>query len=349
MGDRHFLNARLRALRGRLLPRKTIERMSLLPDLPSIAAALRGGPYGRALQASDASRGDEVARLEEALRRDFSETLSGLLAMAGEECGITVRRCLGFWEARTLRAIFRGKAARKPPEEILAALVPTGLHDEAALEALARQPDVRAVAALLSTWREPCAIPLRRALARYGGPGDIRLLEAALDRHFIGSLPRRRVADRTDVDLFLSLAADRTNLVTALVAVSERNASDAFRQAFIPGGSVYSEVDFKAILSASSVPEGLSLASRSVFAPVIARLLSQAGGPPKLPVVERQLDRVLLRAMRARTRVDPLGDAPVAGYLLEKDREVTDLRTIFRARLAGLDEAALPGLLVLDA
>lgn len=348
MGDRYFLNARLRALRGRLLPRKAIERLSLLPDLPSIAAALRGGPYGRALQAADAMRGDEVARLEEALRRDFSDTLSGLLAMAGEECGMTVRRCLGFWETRTLRAILRGKAARRPAEEILAAIVPTGVHYEAALEALARQPDVRAVADLLATWREPCAIPLRRALPLYGGPGDIRLLEAALDRHFIGRLPRRRVADREDVDLFLSLAADRANLVTALAGVAERNASDAFRQAFIPGGSVYSEADFASMLAARSLPEALSLASRSVFAPVIGRLLSQGAGPPDLPVVERQLDRVLLRAMRARMRVDPLGDAPVAGYLLEKEREVTDLRTIFRARLAGLDEAALTGLLVLD-
>jgi V/A-type H+-transporting ATPase subunit C len=348
MGDRHFLNARLRALRGRLLPRKALERLSLLPDLPSIAAALRGGPYGRALETADAARGDEVAGLEEALRRDFSETLSGLLAMAGEECGATVRRCLGFWETRTLRAILRGKAARRPAEEILAALVPTGLHDEAALEALARQPDVRAVADLLSTWREPCAVPLRRALANYRGPDDIRLLEAALDRHFIGSLPRRRVAEREDVDLFLSLAADRANLVTALVAVAGRNPSEAFRQAFIPGGSVYDEADYDALLSAASVPEALSLASRSVFAPVIRGLSSQAGGVPRIPVVERQLDRVLLRAMRARMRVDPLGDSPVAGYLLEKEREVSDLRTIFRARLAGLDDAALAGLLVLD-
>lgn len=349
MGDRFFLNARLRALRGRLLPRKALERLSLLPDLPSIAAALRNGPYGRALQAADAVRGDEVARIEEALRRDFSETLSGILAMAGDECGVAVRRCLGFWESRTLRAILRGKAARKPAEEILAALVPTGLHDEAALEALARQPDVRAVVDLLATWREPCALPLRRALGNYGGPGDIRLLEAALDRHFIGSPPRRRASDREDVDLFLSLAADRANLVTALVAVSERNASEAFGQAFIPGGSVFSEADFSAMLATGSLPGTLALASRSVFAPVIGALLSQPSGPPALSVVERQLDRVLLRAMRGRMRTDPLGDAPVAGYLLEKEREVTDLRTIFRIRLAGLDDAALPGLLVLEA
>jgi vacuolar-type H+-ATPase subunit C/Vma6 len=312
-------------------------------------AALRPGPYGRAIESSAGVRGDEVARFEEALRRDFSATLSRVLEMAGEECGETVHRCLGFWEARTLRAILRGKAARRPPEEILAALLPTGLHDEAALEALARQPDVRAVADLLSTWRDPCAIPLRRVLPHYGGPGDIRLLEAAIDRHFIGIPPHRRVADREDVDLFLSLAADRANLVTALVAVAARNPSEAFRQAFIPGGSVYDEPDFEMLLSASSVPEAISLAARSVFAPVLGRMMAQPGGLPPLPAIERQLDRVLLRTMRARMRVDPLGDAPIADYLIEKEREVTNLRTIFRARLAGIDDAVLSGLLVLDA
>jgi vacuolar-type H+-ATPase subunit C/Vma6 len=43
-------------------------------------------------------------------------------------------------------------------------------------------------------------------------------------------------------------------------------------------------------------------------------------------------------------RVDPLGYAPVAHYLLEKERGAADLRAVFRGRLAGLDEAVLAGL-----
>jgi V/A-type H+-transporting ATPase subunit C len=342
MGDLHFLNARIRALRGRLLGRREIARISLLPDLPSIVSALRGGPYGRALEEAGA-RDDDAARLEEGIRREFSGTLSRVLAMAGEECGKAVRRLLGFWEARAIRAVLRGQAARRPAEEILSAVLPTGLHDEAAIEALCRQPGVGAAVDLLSTWGDPCAAPLRRALGGYRGPEDIRLLEAALDRHFLGGAPGLPAGERDDVDLFLSLAADRTNLVAALVAVSERNPSDAFRRAFVPGGAVYGEEDFEALLSAASVPEAMSLAARAAFAPVLKEILAREG-VPSLPSVERQLDRVPVRCLRARMRVDPLGYAPVAHYLLEKEREAADLRAVFRGRLAGLDEAVLAGL-----
>lgn len=343
MSDLYFLNARLRSLRSSLLPPAAYARLLFQPDLAAFAAALRETPYGRALEETGGEPGD-VARMEEALRRELSGSLVRLLAMGREDCREAVRRLLGFLELRTLRAIVRGMCTKRPAAEILAALVPAGIYDEAALEALCRQHDVRDVALLLLGWGDPNGATLLRSLAGYREPSDAWMLETALDRAFFKANAPPREAD-DDLALFLSLAADRTNLATALSGVAERIAPDRLRRCFLPGGRVYRAADFAHLVEAASVGEAAERAARSVFAPVLEGLTWRPGGVPQFPVLERALDRVLLQCMRMRMRVEPLGTAPLVCWLLDKFREVANLRLIFRGRLAGMTAADLAILL----
>src|SRR5512134_306449 len=356
MSDRFYLNTRLRAMRANLLTRQGLERILAVPDIPGIVAALREGPYGRPID-SVGGGGPEVARIEEALRRNVSETLSRLLAISAGDCSEAVRLVLGRWELQAVKTVVRGKAAGSSAGEILSALVPTGLHDEAALEEMCRQPSLRAVAELLVSWREPWGRPLLQALSGYGGPRDLYLLESALDRAWfrqaagtLRSIPGSREGlEREDaLSRFVSGSVDAINLMAALKAVEEGIVLTDRGRIFLPGGRVFDRDAFDRVLDSPTLAEALEESGRYLFRDPSAALPHPSPGVPILPAVERQAERALLRSSRALARVDPLGWGPLVSYLLDKLREVRNLRMIVRARAVDLPEADLVRLLVLD-
>ena len=356
MSDLYYLAARLRAMRAQFLSRRDYERILALPDLPSIAAALRDSPYGQYLESTGGEM-PEAARIEEALRRNVSQTLARLLAFSSGDCSEAVRLVLGRWEVQAVKTVLRGLVSGASPAEILSSLVPTGLHDEAALEEMCRQTDPRALADLMATWREPWGRPLLRALPSFREPRDLAVLEAALDRCWVEQAakllreirPSSAGTDGEDaLSQFVSLTVDTTNLMTALKEVEYRIVPANRRRLLLPGGRIFDGNTRDRIRSSPTLAEALQEAGRSLFLRPLAALPAPAAGVPFLAVVERRLDSVLLRASRGIARVDPLGWGPLVSFLLDKLREVRNLRMIVRARLVDLPEAELGHLLILE-
>lgn len=357
MGDLHFLNARLSALRPRRLAPGAIRRLLETADPAAAAALLADTPYGRHIDLAR-SGGADPAPLEEALRRTLSEDFRHLLRIAAGECGEAVRIVLGLWEARVLKTVLRGKSARLATNEILGAVLPTGLHDEAALREMCRQPDLRGVVDLLATWGDPWARPLMSALGEYREPKDLFLLETALDRFAFADAARRapeasRAAEADGDDdalpAFLSLTADRINLLTALTAAGESlPPADAARY-FLPGGRLLAREEFDRVFAAASPADAWTLATATGMRRALSGTAAPMGAAPPPAAVERALDRFVLAAVRARARTDPLGLAPLVGYVLDRTREAANIRTIVRGRWAGLPQDEIEGLLILDA
>jgi vacuolar-type H+-ATPase subunit C/Vma6 len=356
MSDLFYLSARLRAMRAQLLSRKEVGAILALPDVSSIAAALRETPYGRDIE-STGGEVPEVARIEEALRRNVSRTLVRLLAIASGDCAEAVRLVLGRWEVQAVKTVLRGKVSGAEGAEILSSLVPTGLHDEAALREMCRQADPRALAELLVTWREPWGAPLLRALPSFRESRDLAVLEAALDRCWIEQARTRLREIRpssTGVDgedalsLFVSLSVDTTNLLSVLKEVEYRIVPVDRNRHLLPGGRVFDRNALDRIRESPTLAEALQEAGRSLFRRALSALPAPAAGIHFLAFVERRLDRVLLRASRSLARVDPLGWGPLVSFLLDKIREVRNLRMIVRARLVDLPEAELENLLILE-
>jgi len=356
MSDLYYLAARLRAMRAQFLSRRDYERILALPDLPSIAADLRESPYGHHI---DSTGGEvpEAARIEEALRRNVSQTLARLLAFSSGDCAEAARLVLGRWEVQTVKTVLRGLVSGASPAEILSSLVPTGLHDEAALEEMCRQSDPRALAELMATWREPWGRPLLRALREYREPRDLAVLESALDRCWVEHAAERlreirpspAGSDGEDaLSLFVSLSVDTTNLMTVLKEVEDRIVPANRRRFLLPGGKIFDGGALDRIRESPTLAEALQEAGRSLFRRHLAALPAPVPGVPFLAVVERRLDSVLLRASRGIARVDPFGWGPLVSFLLDKLREVRNLRMIVRARLVDLPEAELVHLLILE-
>lgn len=353
MSDLFYLNTRLHAMRAQFLSRREYETILALPDLSSIASALRETPYGQFIE-STGGEVPEAARIEEALRRNVSQTLARLLAISSGDCAEGVRLVLGRWEVQAVKTVLRGLVSGASPAEILSSLVPTGLHDEAALEEMCRQADPRALAELMVTWREPLGRPLLRALPSFREPRDLAILESALDRCWFEQAAKRlreiqpSSPGEDALSLFVSLSVDTTNLMTVLKEVEDRIVPVNRDRNLLPGGRIFDRNTLDRIRASPTLAEALQEAGRSLFRRPLAALPAPAEGIPFLAVVERQLERVLLRASRGLARVDPLGWGPLVSFLLDKLREVRNLRMIVRARLVDLPEAELGHLLILE-
>ncbi|HEY4484944.1 MAG TPA: V-type ATPase subunit, partial [Nitrospiria bacterium] len=198
MTDLFYLNARMRAMRGRMMRRPHYETLLAEPDLPAFAARLMEGPYAPTLESAGAGNADP-GRLEEAFRRQWSKTLTELSRRADGDPREAVRIVLGFWDLHNLKTLLRGKANGMPAEAIQAALVPAGCIDEAVLVELLNQPDLRAAAALLVHRRDPAARALSAAMADYHEPRDLFILETVLERDYFRraflDLDRLRLAE----------------------------------------------------------------------------------------------------------------------------------------------------------
>ncbi len=354
MSDLYHLQARLRAMRGRLFARAGYDRLLASPDIPGIAAALRETPYGPYLGSSGGGISD-AARIDEALRRNFQDALFRLHYMSSGECREGIRLLLETWEIQTVKTVLRGKASGRTAEEILSSAVPTGLHGEAALQELCRMPNVQAVVDLLATWRDPWSRPLSRAMKEYRSPRDLFVLETALDRFRaveasarLRKVPRRPRREEEDaLSLFLALVVDGANAATAIKVVEEGISPGDAGRYFLPGGRIYARRDFDRILSSKSVPDALERAAKFRFAKALRDIPAPPAGVPVLAAVERRLERALIRAMRAQVRQDPLGWGMAAGYLLDKACEIRNVRMIVRGRQAGLTDPDLKELLIL--
>ena len=353
MSDFNCLVARLGAMRSRLLTQKAYEELIALPDLPAVLASLLGGPYGPAIEAVGEAVSD-TAKIEEGLRRDFSATLSKLFRMSGEDPREGVETLLDYWDVYNIKTILRGKQFLQSPEEIVRSLIPTGRYDEPALWELAKQPSLRAVAELLLTWRALHAGTLMDALREYHEPRDLYLLELALDRSYFKTF-RPSLSEGPFAEPlrdFLSLLADKTNLMTALKMAEERAVLVERERYFLSGGTNLGYPVFSGILDAG-VAGGLSGALARARSTRFGTALAEAGEPPQgislLSLVEKRLEgTVLLTANRIHRR-DPLGIGAVLAFLWDKIHEVMNLRMILRSRLVNLPEPVLRSMMTLEA
>jgi len=204
------------------------------------------------------------------------------------------------------------------------------------------------------SWREPLGRALLQALASFREPRDLAILESALDRCWFEQAASRLREIRPSspgedaLSLFVSLSVDTINLMTVLKEVEDRIVPGNPDRHLLPGGRIFDGNALDRIRASPTLAEALQEAGRSLFLRPLAALPAPAEGVPFLAVVERQLDRVLLRASRYLARVDPLGWGPLVSFLLDKLREVRNLRMIVRARLVDLPEAELGHLLILE-
>ncbi|MGQ0571982.1 MAG: V-type ATPase subunit [Armatimonadota bacterium] len=335
MPDFPYINARVRAMRSRLLSAAQLEDLLATPTLAAFLQALASTPYGGDLQEA-LVRYEGLRAIDEALARNFQHATQKILKFADGRPRELIEVVLLRWDLENLRAIVRGKHAGRPAEEIIPALLPAGMLREVLLKELAAYPDVTGLAGTLEAVGHPLATAMAQGVADYVEAKDLTALELHLDRAYAerGLQQIGRRGDAAVLREMLEAKIDLANVKTALKLASAGSLSKAQRlRYFIPGGPVVRPELFVALSS----PETQTQAAE--------RLRARGFPIPDLPVdliaFERELDLKMAKDMAKHYLGDPLGLDIVVGYVAMKSAEVANLRLIARGKFLGLPREAV--------
>jgi V/A-type H+/Na+-transporting ATPase subunit C len=335
--DYGYINARMRGMKSRLLSHRALDDLIMKPDLESLIADLENSPYREdIIEAKGKAAGIDC--IENALRQNFIRTFRKIQGFskqeveAGQYIGIFLHR----WDVQNIKTILRGKNIHTTNEEILECLVPAGELDEVTLRELLKQPDVRAVIDLLATWRIRYAHPLTASFAGFAKTKDLAVLECALDRYYYADALEAVKAptyNNTLIRNLLALEIDVVNLRTVLRMVRDRvDPADADRY-LIAGGKEFNLRKLRELLLLPTLDEVVKALAATPYR-FLGSVPEAVIRTQKISVIEKELERFLIKKGVGAFLLDPLSVASVIGYFWAKYNEITNIRIIARCKTA---------------
>lgn len=355
--DFAYGNTRLRARKGELLRPEAYEAL-LGRDVDAILELLADTSYRAEIEAA-LTFAEGTRALYVALGRHLARTLDELRAFYEGSTRELVDLLLSRFDLRNLLALLRGRARGKPPEQVLANVVPLGALGGPAGQEIARQPELARVVDLLVSWRLPdphAARALARAWPEYERTEDLAALEHTLTARHAHRLEEALRAQGTAADPLRELVARERDAVNVLVVLRLRFALQLDELTALPpapgagrflvGGTIPEDALEDALRQPTrpeAVEKLVEAARRADWRAPLRRIAS--GGD--LPTLQRELESSRVRwAVGLFLRGDPLGfDVPIA-YTVAKENEVRNLRMLGEGAAGGLSVATLRAQLI---
>ncbi len=341
-------NARLRAMKARLLSRAELESLAEAGNVEALIAELAKTAYRQTIE-SALSRYSSIECVSVALRDDLETTLGKISRFYNGRAGEMVAIVLRAYDVRNLKAILRGLFGHAMPGEILNSVVPVGAVSRAILSELARAADARAAVDLMATLGLPFAQPLLELRAERPGASTTEM-ELRLDQwHYRLALTQLEQRRQRGGSLFaaVQMEADLVNLQTVMRlagAPEERafmrewlGAADVSRLFVGPGKLPTNQL---ARAAGQDTPaEAVEAFAGTAFEVPLAAGLEEHATTGLLSAFERQLNRYYLHWSAALIGTDSLGIGVVSGYLALKTNEVRNVRWIAQAIYLGMGTA----------
>jgi len=325
-----YANARIRAMKSRLLDRRELEELAGKLDIESVINQLEETPYREDIE--DASvKYTGIACVEYALRRSLSNTFRLILSsVKGEDAQTLMQIFLNRWDIQNIKTILRGKNIHEPANEILESLAPAGALDDATLVALTKQPDVKAVIDLLATWGIEYSRPLTQHFMEYSERKDLVVLEYALDKFYYKNALDVVAGESYDEGIIrgmLTTEIDIINIKSLLRIIRDKVETEDVQYYFIRGGK---ELDINKLsaLSATRTIDGVIKQLTGTSYHFLAGVPDEYVKMEKISAFEKELDTFLLHKALGLFTGDPLSIALAIGYLWAKVNEIANIRII---------------------
>lgn len=339
-----YVNARIRAMKSRLLDRSFLEHLINKPDIDSITADLEKTSYREELERAGVQFSG-ITRIEVALRRDLIRAYRAILGyIRGGETENLLTLILQRWDVQNIKTILRGKKIQAPATEIFDCLIPAGELGESALTELVKQPDVKAVIDLLATWGVSYARPLTRNFKEFSETRDMLVLEYAIDTFYfenaLSTLKSRDTEDNRIIRDMLITEIDVNNLRTVLRVIRDRMDRDEAKRFFMKGSPELDIETLYSMLKAGTIEGALKHLDQTSYR-FLSQIPQEYVAAEKISAFEKELDKHLVKKGISQFLGDPLSIAIPLGYIWAKYAEVTNIRIIARCKLAAVPEKEL--------
>jgi V/A-type H+-transporting ATPase subunit C len=339
-----YVNARVKAMKSRLLDPSLLEQLINKPDIDSFIAELEKTTYREELDKAGVLYSG-INRIEVAIRKDLVKTFRIILNLIkGGETESYITIILNRWDVQNIKTIIRGKKIQENPGEILECLIPAGELDEAALTELVKQPDVKTVIDLLATWGIVYARPLTLNFKEFTETGDMLVLEYALDTfYYKDAISKLKTAESDDARILKNILVteiDINNIKTVLRAVRDRIDIEEAKRYFVQGSPDFDSDKLLSMMKSGTIEGVLKQLDHTPYQ-FITKIPPEYIAAEKISAFEKELERYLVKKAVGLFMGDPLSIAIPIAYIWAKYTEVTNIRVIARCKVTEVPEKEL--------
>ncbi len=168
MSGYEYGNARLRAMRSRLLSRHELESLAETGSLQGLIAALTKTAYQKPVEAA-LTRSSGMACIDEALHNDLIQTVAKIHGFYHADTAKVTAIIFRAYDIHNLKAILRGLTKSISSSDIVASLLPVGELGMNTLREIARLNNPREAIDLMASQSLPLAEPLLKLRAEHPG------------------------------------------------------------------------------------------------------------------------------------------------------------------------------------
>lgn len=311
------LVARAKALSRRLVPRDALERLAEASDLTAYARGLTR--LGAALDPLGES--PDLLAIERAVERTASRYVLTLQRWQARSPGV-LDVFHADRERRSLRTLLRGAIQGASIEARIAGLLPTPSLPLRALTELAHEGSPAALVRQLTLFRHPDGVRLM-PLVQSARP-DLIAIEVALLEGYAERVTRAAATGDATLREFVAERIDLINAHNALLMAGGPSEIDA-AGCFVKGGRWLTRPAFVSTATAESRPAGVAylntVLTRSPLASLVAVSIDVAA-------MDRLFLAATLKKLLRKSRMAPLGSAPLIRVLLRIEAQSHDLRAL---------------------
>lgn len=333
--DLGYLNARIRAWKGRLLGKEAYDGLIAAEGVKGLINRLKETDYARDIEIAAARYEDEGEILEGGLKASIAKAFNKLWKYAQPETRALLRAIFSLWEVYNLKTLIRARLYGIPPDASVSSLIPAGEMDESALKELNQQRDVQEIIKLLHTWGSPYAKPLENVVEQYLQERQLTLIELALDR-FVHeqclSIGAENSRDREIVKQFIKDRIDSINISMLLKLSDENIALDNVVNYFLEGGERIDKDSFL-LLARSRNKRELLQDLAGLLKDKRWKTLVASIDPENIFFLEEQLEEFIRQKVCRLAVTEPLSIALAICLIYKKIREIKNLRLIVRAKI----------------
>lgn len=342
-GNYAYTVARVKAKKAFLLKEEDYSKM-LMMSVPEISRYISESGYQKEMT-DLAGKYVGLDLLEHATYGSMAGVFTDILQASQGELRDMVSAYLAKWDYWNLKVILRGKSYGLDADGIREDLVPAGRLDVEDLDRLISYDSEDDILAGFSAMMH-VTIPAE-VLAAFKAGKNLGVIEDHLDKAYyanlIGSINPRARPEMLLLN-YIRQEIDIKNLETILKLKVEGITGEAALQYFIPGGK---QIDIRlATQLANAETIGAALADMSQLNFYESIKESLESGPSSLMGVTSGMRMYETAQAKKFSHLYPLSVIPIVDFMLNKEKEVRNIRLIARGIESGLNKELIKQLLV---
>ncbi len=343
-GNYAYTVSRVKAKKAKLLKEEDYNKM-LQMSIPEICRYMGETNYQKEI-VDLAGRHEGIDLVEYATYTNMAKVFNSILGSSQGELKTMVSAYLEKWDIWNLKVILRGRSFGLDPDMVREDLVPAGSLD---MEDLEKLITLGVDDDLLSAFARMVGIPPQDLVAAYknteNGLGEV---EDFLDKYYYARLlssinpttrPGRMFQD------FVRMEIDNKNLETIMKLKAEGVYGDVVMKYIIPDGKQVDKRLAQQLANAETIEAMISDASQLDVADILKKLVENED--VLIRDVVHEMKQFEITQAKKFSHMYPLSVVPVIDYMIHKEIEVSNIRTIARGIESGLDKDLIKGLLVI--